>query len=310
PPAHWNAGAVFFNLGMDSLAIRYLTVADRLGFAEPVPRAGLLAETHRRLSELYPIEPERNLPIEPNLARALALLEKVDLTDLADKQARKYAIVRVRILKQARQIDAAVEAIDEYLDNLPIPKRWHPKQSDLNLRDSIHLARRAAEITARRFRLKSANLTPDMRALLLLRKDVGLIDRAIGELKAAGKSLPRQGKLLLGDLYLRKGLAEKAAKVYESVENQEKWDVRMRLGLCRWVAGDFTEAESTLLSATQAAPAQPEPVIYLALLYEQLGKYLSAADLLNEYILPLDASPDSQAVRLIRQIEARLKMRR
>ncbi len=309
PPAHWNAGAVFFSLGMDDLAIRYLAVAERLGFAEPISRAGLPAEAHRRQGELYDIEPERNLPVDPNLARALALLEKTDLTDLQSKQAREYALVRVRILKQARQIDAAAEAIGEYLDNLPIPKRWHPGRSNLQFRDSLHAARRTAEITAGQFRLNSAGLTPDMRALLLLRRDVGLINRAVKELESAGKNLPRQGRLLLGDLYLRKGLAEKAQKMYESVGNQENWDVRMRLGLCGWVDGDFAAAEDALLLASRAEATRPEPVIYLALLYEQLGKYQAAADILNEYILPLDTPVKSQAVRLIRQIEARLKIR-
>ncbi|MCD4699101.1 MAG: hypothetical protein K8R91_00815, partial [Phycisphaerae bacterium] len=171
-------------------------------------------------------------------------------------------------------------------------------------------ARRIAEATASQFNLASPSLAPDMRALLLLRKDVGLINRAAAELESAGDFLPRQGRLLLGDLYLRKGLVEKAKKVYESVENQKGWDVRMRLGLCGWVAGDFAAAEAALFSASRADPSRPEPVIYLALLYEQLGKYQVVDNIVNEYILPLDASSDSQAVKLIRQIEARSKMRR
>ncbi|MDY7009913.1 MAG: hypothetical protein SVV80_04085 [Planctomycetota bacterium] len=310
PPAHWNVGTLFFSLGLDNLAVRYLTVANRLGIREPVSRAGLLAEVHRRIGEFNPIEPERDLPVDPNFARALALLEKVDLTDLQSKQSREYALMRVKTLKQARQIDAADDAVGKYLENLPIPKRWHPSRSDLDLRDSLHAARRIAEATASQFNIASPTLTPDMRALLLLRRDVGLIDRAAAELESAGDSLPRQGRLLLGDLYLRKGLVEKARKAYESVDKQDGWDVRMRLGLCGWVAGDFAAAEADLISASRAAPTRPEPVIYLSLLYEQLGKYQSAADILNEYILPLDSSPDNQAVRLIRQIEARLRMRR
>ena len=309
PPAHWNAGTVFFTLGMDNLAIRYLTVADRLGIQEPVSRAGLLAEAHRRMGELYGIEPEKDLPIDPNLARALALFEKKEMADMENKQAREYALVRVAILRQARQIDSAADAVGQYLDNLPIPLRWHPERSDLGVRDSLQAAYRIAEATAGQFHLASSGLTPAMRALLLLRKDVGLIDRALAELQAAGDSLTRQGKLLLGDLYLRKGLVEKAKKVYESTDGQDEWDVRMRLGLCNWTAGDFAAAETGLLSATRAAPARPEPVIYLALFYEQLGKYQSAADIMNDYILPLDSQADSQAVKLIRQIAARLKVR-
>ncbi len=309
PPAHWNTGAVFFSLGMDNLATRYLIVANRLGIQEPVSRAGLLAETHRRMEELYGIEPEKDLPIDPNLARALALFETVDLTDLEDKQAREYAIVRINIMRQARQIDSAAEAVGQYLDNLPIPLRWHPGRSDLEVRDSLQAVRRLAEATAGQFRLASSGLMPGERALLLLRKDVGLIDRAAAELESAGDTLPRQGRLLMGDLYLRKGLVEKAKKVYESTDGQDEWDVRMRMGLCNWVAGDFAESETGLLSATRAAPTRPEPVIYLALFYEQLGKYQSAADIMNDYVLPLDAPSDSQTVKLIRQIEARLKVR-
>ncbi len=307
PPAHWNMGVTFFNLEMDNLAVRYLTVAEKLRLAEPISCLGLLAEAHRRVSERYPVEPERNFPIDPNLARSLALLGRIDLSDLADKQARKYALVRVKAMVQARQMDAADQAMSEYLENLPIPKRWRPRQSDLNLRDSIHLACRAAEAAVRRF---GTDFKPDMKALLLLRKDIGLINQAVAELESAGDTLPRQGKLLLGDLYLRKGLTEKTREIYESVSNQKKWDVRMRLGLCNWVAGDFAAAEDALLSAARAAPTQPEPIIYLALLYEQSGRYKDATELLDEYTLPLNASPDDQAVRLIRRIEARLKMRR
>jgi len=46
------------------------------GHPGAVSRAGLLAEAHRRMEELHGIEPEKDLPIDPNLARALALFEK------------------------------------------------------------------------------------------------------------------------------------------------------------------------------------------------------------------------------------------
>ena len=303
---HWRMGAVFFSLGLDGLAIRYLNVAERLGLQEPLSRVGLLAEAHRRVSVFRPIEPEQDLPVDPNLCRALALLRKVNLRDLRDRRARKYALVRVSVLKDARQIDAAAKAMGQYLDDLPIPDRWWPGTDDLAVRDSIQMAYLLATTTAAQFDLTA--MTPAMRAELLLREDVGLIDRAIAELESAGE-LPPRGRLDLGDLYLRKGQIAKARRAYASAGGKDQWAVRMRQGLCDWADGDFAAATERLREATRLRPAAPEPLLYLALLGEQLGDVRSTAEALAGYRPPADQTQRTQADRLVAQIIARFKLR-
>ena len=305
-PTHWRIGAVFFSLGLDDLAIRYLNAAERLGLQEPLSRMGLLAEAHRRASLFRPIEPEQDLPVDPNLCRALALLRKVDLRDLRDRRARKYALVRVSVLKDARQIDAAAEAMGQYLDDLPIPDRWRPGTDDLAVRDSIQMAYLLATTTAAQFDL--AGMTPAMRAKLLLREDVGLIDRAIAELESAGE-LPPRGRLGLGDLYLRKGQTAKARRSYASVGGKDQWAVRMRLGLCDWADGDFPAATERLREATRLGPPAPEPLLYVALLGELLAYFSSAPDALAGYRPPADQAQRTQADRLVAQVIARFKLR-
>ena len=303
PPAHWRMGALFYTLGLDDLAIRYLTVADRLKLEDPLPRMGMLAQAHQRLSEYRPLEPDWDLPTDPNLSRALALYEKMDLTDLSDPQARAFALVRIRGLIRGRQIDAAQEAMRRYMQALPIPLRWKPSPEALAVRDSIKAGYDAA--VARRGSFHFRGLTPLERATLLLRKDLGLIDHAIAELRRS-TSLPPAGRRLLGDLYLRKGLTGAARREYGHLGSGGA-DLLLRLGLCDWADGDFAGALTRLRRCRQVDPTAPEPVLYLALLEEQLGDYAAAVRLLDGYRPPQAASRHVR--RLLAQVRARVWMR-
>ena len=117
------------------------------------------------------------------------------------------------------------------------------------------------------------------RALLLVRADIGLINKAVLEL-AAARSLSRRGRVQLGDLYLRKGLAAEARRTYRQVTEPD-WTIRMRLGLCDWAEGDFAGAVGRLESSVGGPAPRPEPAAYLALLHAQLGHYAAAREVLS-----------------------------
>jgi len=309
PTIHWTLGRLLYFLGRYNLAVRYLTVADRLGLQERVRRVGMLARAHQALAEYQPIEPESeacDLPADPNLARALALYEDLNLTDLSDTTARSYALRRLRALLLARHIDLALDAMKEYLRLLPIPDRWHPGTEAMRLVEDIKLRYKLSLAAKSNFDL--SGLAPAERAYLLSHKDIGLVEAAIAELRSAGK-LPRRSRMLLGDLYLRKGQTRPAREAYSIAAAAETdWAVRMRLGLCDWAEGRFGDAVVALREAARSAPQAPEPTLYLALLHEQLGDYAAAAEVLRAR--PAATQPGTtQASRLLDQVRARMEMR-
>lgn len=309
PPAHWQMGRLLHFLGRNRLAVRYLTLADRLGLQEPVHRAGMLARACQGLAEVEPVEPEAelcDLPVDPNLARALALYQRLDLADLGNLHVRNYALRRLNALLFGRNIDAALSAARHYLDHLPIPDRWHPGYEAIALADDIKLRHELSVLTLSKLELPG--LDPAMRAYLLLRKDIGLIDAAIGELSSAAE-LPRRSRMLLGDLYLRKGETAPARREYERCSAMKADPpLQMRLGLCAWAEGDLAGAASALAEAARSPSADAEPTLYLALLYEELGRYAAAAEVLASGP-PAGTQPaTNQAARLLAQIRARLQM--
>ena len=309
-PAHFQMGLVFYALGLDSLAVRYLTLADRMALAEPITRTGMLAQSCQRLSEYQPVEPDADLPCDPNLSRALALYGRLNLADLRSEELATYALVRVRALVRGRQIDAAAEAIRQYLDALPIPQRWRPPEEVLRLRDEVQAALETA--LQRAAALQAGDLPPAERALLLLRKDMGLIDHAIRELSSAGDLSPRT-RMLLGDLYLRQGRTAEARAAYQPGAGRSvssDWQVTMRLGLCDWADGNLAASEAALASAAAGAPGRPQSALYLGLLREQLGHYAGAAQAVRAYKAPATTpATDQPAERLLAQLQARLRVR-
>ena len=310
PPAHWEMGRLLHFLGRNRLAVRYLTLAHRLGVREPIHRAGMLARAHQGLAEYQPIEPEAelcDLPVDPGLARALALYESMDLAELGSGHVRNYALRRLNALLFGRHIDAALAATRQYLENLPIPDRWHPGADAIRLADDIKLRYKMSLLSKEKFDLPG--LAPAERAYLLLRKDIGLIDAAIAELSAT-VDIPRRTRMLLGDLYLRKGQTARARREYDVAEAEVvDWGLQMRRGLCAWAEGDLAGALSALQAATGSDRSAAEPAVYLALLNEQLGDYAAAAGAMARYAGPTSRPTDNQAIRLLAQIRARLKMR-
>ena len=305
PAAHWRLGAVFYSLGLDRLAIRYLIVADALELHEPIWRVGLLAQAHQRLGEQEPIEPDVNLPADPNLSRALALYETVDLSDLAARATQTFALVRIRALIKGRQIDTAAKAVNDYLDGLPIPQRWRPSAEALAVRDAIKTAYDVAR--ANRAKMNFDGFRPIERALRLVRKDLGLIDAAIGAL-AAVQNPTGPERRLLGDLWLRKGLTAKARGAYGQAAPDD-WALTMRIGLCDWADGRFADARRRLSTAARTAQRRPEPALYLALLAEQLGKYADAAKVLASRPTASSGPAVGQTARLTARLLARLRVR-
>ncbi|KPK83549.1 MAG: hypothetical protein AMJ81_07960, partial [Phycisphaerae bacterium SM23_33] len=290
-PAHWRMGAVLYSLGLDRLAIRYLTVADRLKLTHPGPVLRILAQSHQRLSEAEPIRPETDLPADINLARGLALHQRIDLRKLTDEEALAVAMARLRGLVNGNLIDAAYDGLPALLQ-IPAPKR--------SLTDDVQAMRQVVRVRyglaqARSAAYNLAALQPADRALRLA--NIGLIDSAINTLRSAA-SPPRPARMLLGDLYLRKGLTAQARQAY-SAAGGDDWDIRMRFGLCDWADGNLRAAADRLRSAADAKPAQPAaaapaaPAAYLALLYEQLGHYPAAAEVLRTYQPAAAATPNS-----------------
>lgn len=303
-PMHWRMGALLYTLGLDSLAARYLIVADRLGLQEPVMRKGMLAQALQRLAEHQPVEPDSDLPTDPLLSMALATYEQMDLTNLGDDQTRTFALVRVRALIAGRQIDAADQAMGEYLARLPMSVRYGPSAEEVEIRDSIKGAYQAA--LKRRENVGIGDLTPVEQAHVLLGKDMGLIDHALDILRSQAQPSARSRRFL-GDLYLRKGRATLARAEYLAASGRDvPPDMQMRLGLCDWADGNLASAlERLTASAEKAGPA---PTFYLALLLEQLGEYPRALDVLTRHV-PTPQEQDTSVEKLLTVLRLRLKLR-
>jgi tetratricopeptide (TPR) repeat protein len=283
PPAvQWQMGAMLFNLGLDDLAARYLTAAAATGLYDRTETVGLLAQACQRLGEARPLEPEADLPVSPYYMRALTLLDTLDLSDLGNANNEGFALLRVRAMIKACQIDAAKKALDRFLADLPIPRRWSPPSEAVDCRDALEAGYKAA--LRQKGTYDFTGLLPGEKALLLTRKEMGLIDEAIAVLADAHDLTPRQ-KLLLGDLYLREGKVADARRTYrDSGIKADDWALTMRLGLCDWADGQFAAAIEKLTSAADSPKdEQGSARVYLGLLYEQLGDYASAAKVLEDF---------------------------
>lgn len=323
---YWRLGAILYALGLDNLAVRYLAMADCLS-AKPDPAIRrLLAQAHQRLAEAQPIVPDRDLPVDPNLARALAIYNSTDLSDLRDPDVRDMALNKVRALIADRQADAALAAVEKLLAELPLPLRWEiqlpvaasgtgnnssfdaPPEDLLSLRDRIAQIVAAARQQADAVGL--AQFQPAERALILTK--LQLIDAAVAELEAA-KDLPPAAQLLLGDLYLRKGLPERARKPYEQGGVERWYPSRtdpIRSLLEHWIGAPYRRSwvdrrEVSLLAS--AATSSTGEYLYCALILEQLGDYYAARSTLSDVDLqPLPS--DTQLRHLLERTRLRLGM--
>ncbi len=295
PPMLWRLGAMLYSLRHADVAMRYLVVSGVRGeAASSLERLAVLAQTTQRLGEALGIEPDETLPSDVNLSQSLALYATLDCRDSQSDEMQALELTKVLALLYGRQIDAAWTAMQQYLASLPIPLRWRPPQPAILLRDQIHQALRVAQAKAADF--AGQGLSPELHARLLLRKDVGLSDQAIALLESAG-SLDSSGRMLLGDLYLRRGEPARARVEYAKLAPAP--EVTLRLGLCDWAGSDFAAASGKLKQVADT----PSGSFYYALLLEQWGQYAQAVQALGP--APASQRP-SQLDRQITRLRARL----
>ncbi|KKM02031.1 hypothetical protein LCGC14_1788510, partial [marine sediment metagenome] len=304
PPVHWRTGAALYSLGRYRLAIRYLLLAERLGLADRAGILRIMAQSHQQLAEREPIPLARDLPVDINLARALALHGQFDRLDAVPAEALNASLARLRGLITGKMIDTAHAAL-AHIESIPAgPERAKDIASTargVRARYDLALARWKGLAD------EPASLRPAERALLRVRGGLGLIDAAIDDLRSA-PSPPRRSRILLGDLYLRRGQPAEARAAYDAAGGDD-WVIQMRRGLCCWAEGDLAGAMDRLRTAAGEQASRPEPVIYLAILLEQLGRYESATDLLVRHSAAVGAPPPPALRALGRQIARRLAER-
>jgi len=277
PPGAGAQGESLMQQRCALLAERYLTAA----YGEDlVPRhiaAGTLAEACQQRSVQLSMSVSAEAPADVYSARALRLYREVDLNDLGDVHRQLFALEHVLALVQARQYDAAGEAVTSLLDHLPAPQRVNPAGEYLNLREVI-----AHKLDIARGKIATGDvegLPPVRAARVLVSSDFGLIDRAIAALRAAPRDdLP--ARRMLGDLLLRQGRTGEARKAYQAARpatagRADAGSLRFRQALCDWIDGRCFDAADSLEELAKDSPA---PIVryYQALLLEQIGQYDAA----------------------------------
>lgn len=309
-PWHWIHGGVFYSLGQDQLAIRYLTVARQLEpWTDQLSVDAILAQSYQRLCESRQMDTGLDVPIDPNLCRAQAIFNTLP-RKLDNEDTQTYAMVQLRAYKHGRQIDAGLKAIRDILENnrLPIPTRWNPPAGAEDFRNVFQAAYARAlqsKEALRRATEDFKGVDAAMKAHLMLGKELGLIDEAIEILRQPNVS--PAGQLLLGDLYLSKGLVEKARQAYAQAKVSQ-WELDLRNGLCDWAAGDLAAAVDSLTRAAHNECESPLPALYLGLLQEELGDYPAAAAALATFKPAAPERLSSITVGLLRQLSARLRL--
>jgi len=310
PPVHYPLGAMFLWLGWQRptavldpadrqrqrctlLSIRYLTAALADGLVDRRIVTGMLAQAHQQRALQEPVTCSPAVPLDYHSARALYLYGQLDLADLADENLRRFAEQHVDALIRARQLDAAERAAAAILKNAPadLPARQR------EIYRTLH-SRIAGQVRLSRQRAAALRLPAPRRARALTAPDVGLIELAVAELRAAA---PTAGnRLLLGDLLLNRGRPDEASQAYAeaALRGVDPPTARSRQSLCRRVAG--------LVGAKRLPKGFFTPMVryYHALVWEQLGYYDSALVELRG-----TQAEDEQLGRLIDRLRRRLILR-
>ena len=279
------------------LSVRYLTAAVTEGLVPPDISTGMLAWAHHQRAGQLPLTVDDDLPVNVHLARALWLYSRLDPRDLRTETLRAFAYRNVHALVQGHQFDAADAAVAEMLTHLPPGLRISPPDEYLRIRGTIAQKLAAAQSVIDTHGVTA--LPPRTRALAMVHKSIGMIDRAIEQLTRA----PPATRQLLGDLLLRRGRPGRAREVYKSLlpasAGEDDWRIRMRLALCDWVEGKLFASGDALQSI--AAPDRPAVLYYQAILLEQLGLYdaaLSAAGAVG--------SADEKMLALLKRARGRI----
>jgi len=319
PPVYYPLGAMFLWLGWQSptsafdpadlhrqrctlLSIRYLTAALADGLVDRPVVTGMLAQAHQQRALREDVTPSAAVPLDFHSARALYLYRQLDLTDLADENTRRFAEQHVDALIRARQLDAAELAAAGILKNIPagLPARQRETYGALH-------GRIAGQARVSRERARSIDLPLPERAYALSAPNVGLIQQAIAELRAAPATAAN--RLALGDMLLNRGRPDEARRAYVQAERQGAHPptVRFRKACCDAVG--LKTGSSRLVPAflDQTAPddlRSPTAKYYQAVGLEQWGRYEEALGRLRD-VQPRDA----QLARLIDRLRRRLIFR-
>ncbi len=270
------------------LAARYLRGALEAGLTARDVAAGMLAQAHQQRAVQDDATVCPAVPVDFHSARALALYRSLDLSDLADENARGFAEQRVDALLRARRLDAATEAARRLLaggpaEKLPTYRRMHEA-----LADRLARSRRAAEALSVE--------APLARAAALAGAGIGLADTAIAELRAASPT--PANRRLLGDMLLNAGDVPAALDAYR--QGAGAGGLALRRALCDAVAGRHFAA----LAALDACERTPTVSYYRGLLLELLGRYDEALAAVG----PL-APEDENLAALVSRLRGRLILR-
>lgn len=255
------------------LAARYLSAALAAGDGNCNQFRGMLAQAfgQRAMQEYF--DPSRTIPIDINAAVALHLYSRINLNGLDGGPRQVFSMQWILTLLQAGHLDEAQSLIARLIAAHPgaAPKEY----VDIRNQTSKKLKQaKAVAVTQKVYDLPLLE-----RAAMLGSPKYSLVNEAIRELDAAS-DLDAQGKLLLGDLWLRKGCPDKARAIYGGIKlpGADQWQLTLRGALCDWVEGRCFEASDTL-KALAAQGRQSLVLHYLVTLSEQLGDY----DTYNRY---------------------------
>lgn len=251
------------------LAMRYCLAAGTDGAADPQLAAGREAEAWAVLARLTKTAPEPVAPVDIDTARALYLFEHLDTGRLSRTDRVALALQRIRTMLQGRQLDAASEAMVEFMESLPPAQRVNPPDQYVKVRNMI-----TDQLATSRVRLHAKNVA-DLpirgRVEAMTSDDVGLVQMAIAQLRSAGR-LSAEETMLLGDLLLGMGRTDQARQTYDRVKlpQAEQWRLKLREALCDWAEGKLSAAANVLADLT--APHRPVAQYYHAAIGERLGR--------------------------------------
>ena len=287
PPAlNYQAGAMMLSLGLHDqldkdpptdvqrrcilLAVRYLEKAGMLGEVRRDVLVGTLAQACQQRAIQFDLGSCPAFPLDVNSARALYLYRQLDLTRLDDFDVLMFAQQHIVALKQARQLDAAVEAAERFLADLPGRERVNPRREYIQLRDTLRESLEFSQVQAAGV---DASAPLQQQAEMLAGRSIGLVGKATKTAQAGASGDPAVS-MLLGDLLLRQGMVEDARKAYREASRlgADAGAAALREALCLWVEGDLDAARSSLQSPADRSE-NPVAAYYRADLSAQLGRY-------------------------------------
>ena len=252
-----------------NLSIRYLTGAADDGITDRQVALGMLAQANQQRALLEDVTPSPAVPLDLFSARALCLYNSLDLRDLSDENTRRFAEQHVNALVRARQLDTAERAAAELVRHLPTDAPPSRRAAHRALHAGL-----AEQVRLRRERVSALPTDQPARARALAGPDMGLVEQAVAELRAASKT--PENLLALGDLLLNAGRAEEAEAAYSKANLHGR----------RFWASLVAQPQMLLRpdNAPPAGSASDATRYYLALQWEQFGRVGLAAGALRDVV--------------------------